>query len=152
MLTKLCIVYEITWIYYKTLCNRLKINKIALLLSNTSIRMWTLNDKNFLFQLLHKYPISWFFTSVFAQKLWNSCTSKALWNYFVCPVWNREYCKIWEMYFVCPVSDIFRNWLGIYRKYRHVLGHFSEIFLAFGLRPRARKISEIRPRTRGISY
>ena len=152
MLTKLCIVYEITRIYHKTLCNQLKINKITLLLSNTSIRMRTLNDKNFLFQQLQKYPISWFFTNVFAQKLWNSCTSKALWKYFVCPVWNREYCKIWEMYFVCPVSDIFRNCLGICRKYRHVLERISEIFLALGLRPRARKISEIRPRTRGISY
>ena len=152
MLTKLCIVYEITWIYYKTLRNRLKINKIALLLSNTSICMRSLNDKNFFIQMLQKPPISWFFTSVFAQKLWKSCTSNALWKYFVCPVWNWKYGKIREMYFVCPVSDIFRNWLGIYRKYRHVLGRISEIFLALGLRPRARKISEIRPRTRGISY
>ena len=50
------------------------------------------------------------------------------------------------------VSDFWRGDLGIYKKWHLVLGHILEIFLALGLRPRARKISEICPRTRAISY
>ena len=54
--------------------------------------------------------------------------------------------------FSCPLSDICGGDLGIYRKWRLVLGRISEISLALGLRPRAREISDMHPLTRVISY
>ena len=104
--------------------------------------------------LAQKFLVLWFHLPcrIYGQYQgkWNHLTGhlKSMIFMIFCTKYACEKIQLTGFY----VEDIFRNWLGIYRKYRHVLERFSEIFLALGLRPRARKISEIRSRTRGISY
>ena len=85
-------------------------------------------------------------TSVFIAIVFFSCPLSHICGY---DLLNLE---IITKNFSCPLSDICGGDLGIYRKWRLVLGRISEISLTLGLRPRAREISDMHPLTRVISY